>query len=192
MSVMKKANALVAPGKNFCEKLYIVLSKIDFDSRDGYRVTDLGEGMSVVEQVIWGWWKQRYVIDHVKCCAYEFIDGNTYFSSFTTEDVDWSTLGELPEKAQMRAEEMSAQFPTFIHGFQNGVAEVSWQLNPDGRYFMDDEGFGMTLDEEITVYGFVDAELNVLVKFSYIEEDWERLSEMRREAENIVKSKMAE
>ena len=53
MSVMKKVDALVAPDKSFDEKLYMVLSTMDF-TRNGYRVNELGEGMSVIEQVIWG------------------------------------------------------------------------------------------------------------------------------------------
>ena len=52
---------------------------------------------------------------------------------------------------------------------------------------MDDDGFGMTDDEEITVYGFIDAKMNVLVKFQYIGDDYERLTEMRREAEEKLK-----
>ena len=54
MSVTKKVNALNAPGKSIDEKLYMVLSTMDF-TRNGYRVSELGEGMSVIEQVIWGW-----------------------------------------------------------------------------------------------------------------------------------------
>ncbi len=56
---------------------------------------------------------------------------------------------------------------------------------------MDDDGFGMTSDVEITVYGFIDSEMNVLVKFQYIDNDWNRLDEMRREAESILKNKSA-
>ena len=48
---------------------------MDF-TRNGYRVSGLGEGMSVIEQVIWGWWKQRYLIDNKNCRAYEIMDGN--------------------------------------------------------------------------------------------------------------------
>ena len=81
-----------------------------------------------------------------------------------------------------RAQRLSALFPTFVIRFQNGVAELHWQLNPDGRYYRDDDGYGMTDDEEITVCGFIDADMNVLVKFQYIGDDWERLKEMRREA----------
>ena len=186
MSVMKKVDALVAPDKSFDEKLYMVLSAMDF-TRNGYRVNELGEGMSVIEQVIWGWWKQRYLIDNKNCRAYEIMDGNMDFVNFTTNDIDWDSIKQLPEKAKLRAQEMSAQFPTFIRGFHKGVAEVSWQLNPDGRYYMDEDGFGMTSDEEITVYGFIDSEMNVLVKFQYIDEDWKRLDKMRREAVETLK-----
>ena len=84
---------------------------------------------------------------------------------------------------------MSAQFPTFIRGFRNGVAEVSWQLNPDGRYYMDDDGFGMTNDEEITIYGFIDQNANVVVKFRNINKRYGELDKMRKEAEEKVKMK---
>ena len=188
MSVTKKVDALNASGKSFDEKLYIVLSTMDF-TRNGYRVSELGEGISVIEQVIWGWWKQRYLIDNKNCRAYEIMDGNMDFVNFTTDDIDWDSIKQLPEKAKIRAQEMSAQFPTFIRGFRKGIAKVSWQLNPDGRYYMDDDGFGMTSDEEITVYGYIDSEMNVLVKFQYIDKDWNRLDKMRCEAENELKNK---
>ncbi len=188
MNVMKKIEALDASGKSSEEKLYMVLSAMDFN-RNGYSISELGEGKSVVEQVIGGWWKQRYLIDKKNCRAYEIMNGNMDFVNFTTDDVDWASIEQLPEKAKMQAREMSAEFPTFIGKFRNGVAEVSWQLNPDGRYYMDEDGFGMTSDEEIAVYGFIDSETNVLVKFQYINHDWKRLDDMRREAESILKNK---
>lgn len=190
MNVMKKVEALDAPGKSLEEKLYMVLSAMDFNC-DGYNVRELGEGKSVIEQVIGSWWKPRYLIDTINRRAYEIMNSYMYFVNFTTDDVDWASIGRLPEKAQFQARGMSAVFPTFIRDFSNGVAEVSWQLNPDGRYYMDDDGFGMTSDEEITVYGFIDSEMNVLVKFQYIGNDWTRLDEMQREAENILKNKSA-
>ena len=51
MSVTKKVSALNAPGKSYDEKLYIVLSTMDF-TRNGYRISELGEGICVIEQVI--------------------------------------------------------------------------------------------------------------------------------------------
>ena len=188
---MKKVFALDAPGKSIDEKLYMVLTSMDF-TREGYKVSELGEGMSVIEQVIWGWWKQRYLIDNRNSRAYEIMDGNMDFVNFTTEDIDWDSIRQLPDKAIQRAQQMSARFPTFIRGFRNGVAVVAWQLNPDGLYYMDDDGFGMTADEEITVYGFIDSAMDVLVKFQYIGDDSRQLENMRLEAEALLKERSAD
>ena len=188
MSVVKKNNALNAPEKRYDEKLYIGLSAMEL-TQGGYSVDKLGEDMSVVEQSIWGRRKQRYLIDNKNGRAYEIINGDMNFVNFTTDDVNWESLAKLPEKAKSRAQWMSAQFPTLIHGFRNGVAEVSWQLNPDYSFYVDDDGLGVTSDEEITVYGFIDSQMNVLVKFQYIDKDWNRLDKMRQEAETILKTR---
>lgn len=34
-----------------------------------------------------------------------------------------------------------------VRRYENGGAEVSWMLQPDGRYDQDEDGFGMTDDE---------------------------------------------
>ena len=65
------------------------------------------------------------------------------------------------------------------------MAQVDWQLNPDGRYYQDDDGYGMTDDEEIDIYGFIDRKGNVLSKFRYIRKD-DELKEMRVEAEQMI------
>ena len=168
------------------EKLYRSLSKTRFDKLH-FRVHELSEGISVIEQVINGWWKQRYLFNEDTCRAYEIMDEGMTFTNFTTDDIDWNSLESLPDYMIERARRLSALFPTFVSCFQNGVAKVSWQLNPDGRYYRDDDGYGMTDDEETTVYGFIDTEMNVLVKFQYIGNDWERLKEMRREAERKLR-----
>ena len=49
---------------------------------------------------------------------------------------------------------------------------------------MDDDGFGMTDDEEIEIYGFIDTKGKVLVKFKAIK-DRKELETMRKEAEEI-------
>ena len=168
------------------EKLYRSLSKTRFDKLH-FRVHELSEGISVIEQVINGWWKQRYLVDENNYRAYEVMNENLIFINFKTEDIDWKSLESLPDCMIERARRLSALFPTFVSRFQNGVAEVSWQLNPDGRYYRDDDGYGMTDDEETTVYGFIDTEMNVLVKFQYIGNDRERLKEMRCEAERKLR-----
>ena len=164
------------------EKFYRLLSRTKIDD-PRFRVHELSEGVSVIEQVINGWWKQRYMLNENTFRAYEIMDEDLNLVNFTVDDIDWQSVECLPEYMKERARNLSALFPTFVLRFQNGVAEVEWQLNPDVRYYSDDDGYGMTDDEETTVYGFIDAEMNVLVKFQYIGDNWERLKEMRREAE---------
>ncbi len=188
MNFTEKAQVMNAPGKSLEERLYLILLQTDL-KKHGYNECEKEEGMSVVEEVIGGWWKQRYLIDRNRCRAYEIMNGCEYFTNFTDEDIDWESIDKLPEEIKMRAKRMSAHFPTFIHKFNDGIAEVSWQLNPEGRYFMDEEGYGMTCDDEITVYGFIDRAMNMLVKFRYIDNNWDCLKEMRDEAEKVLKKK---
>lgn len=169
-------------------ELYKVLDDEKF-KRGSYKVHDLGEGMAVVHESMWGWWKPRYLVNHNTKCAYEFIDNKQKLLTVTEDDIDWDSLKGLPEKAIDRAKSLSFHFPSFIREFKNGVAQVSWELNPDGRYYMDDDGFGMTDDEEIDIYGFIDCNGKVVVKFRYINNCYSELAKMRKIAEKIVKSR---
>ena len=124
-------------------------------------------------------------MNHNKKTAFEFMDDNETLVTVTEDDVDWKSLKKLPEDAILRAKHLSFHFPSFIRAFKNGVAQVDWQLNPDGRYYMDDDGFGMTDDDEINIYGFIDTEGKVVVKFQMINDDKD-LERMRKEAEEKV------
>ncbi len=168
------------------QKLYKSLSESKFSGHN-YRIDEYGENMRIIEESIDGWWKQRYLLDDENRCAYEIMNEGLRFVNFLSDDINWESLQILPKDVIRRAERLSALYPSFVRKFSNGVAQVSWQLNPDGRYYMDDDGFGMTDDEEITIYGFIDRQMNVVVKFKYINDDWEQLKQMRAEAEDIVK-----
>ena len=170
------------------EKLYKVLNTDEYKERP-YEYSDLGEGMAVINETMWGWWKPRYLVNHNTKCAYEFIDGNQCLLTVSEDDIDWESLKNLPEDAIDRARALSFHFPSFIRHFENGVAEVSWQINPDGRYYMDEDGYGMTDDEEIEIYGFIDQNAKVVVKFRNINEGYSELDKMRKEAEEIIKSR---
>ena len=53
-------------------------------------------------------------------------------------------------------------------------------------YYMEEDGYGMTDDDEVKIYGFIDRKGNVIVKFKNINEDWNQLKAMRMEAESII------
>lgn len=62
---------------------------------------------------------------------------------------------------------MRTVYPTMIYGFKDGISVVEWQLNPDGRYFRDEDGYGMTDNEEITLKGKIDSNGHIVQKFHY-------------------------
>ena len=127
---------------------------------------DLGEDMALVTQVIGQYWKPRYLMDKEARCAYEFMSIDEVLQIMTDEDIDWDSLKGLPQDAFDRAKAHSFHFPGHVYQYKNGVAEVEWQLNPDGMYYRDEDGFGMTDDEEINLYGSIDKKGKVVKKFT--------------------------
>lgn len=152
------------PGETLEEALYKKLTE-KAPNENLYKTDELGEGMGVVYQVINGWWKPRYILNHNIRTAFEFMSHSQYLLIVEAEDIEWSSLKKLPESVINNAKTQFAIFPTFVEGFQNGVARVRWQINPDGRYYMDDDGYGMTDDEEVEIYGYINKEGKVVGKF---------------------------
>ena len=149
----------LAQGETLDEALYKKLTE------GLYKTNDLGEGMGVIYQLINGWWKPRYILNNNTKTAFEFMSRGRYLMTVKEEDIEWSTLKELPEDVQNNARTQFAMYPTFVEGFSNGVARVRWQINPDGRYWMADDGFGMTSDVEVEIYGYINKEGKVVGKF---------------------------
>lgn len=55
--------------------------------------------------------------------------------------------------------EPQIRFPTDFE-MRDGRIIMLWQIQPDGRYWEDDDGFGGSPDEEVTLYAFLDEEGN--------------------------------
>lgn len=132
-----------------------------------YSVKNRAEGMEIFELSWNRYWKPFYLVDNNSHCAYQWIDANECLLTVTENDIDWGSLEGLPQNVLDRVHRLSFHFPGFIHSYQNGRAEVDWQINPDGRYYMDSDGYGMTDDEEINLHGYIDRQGKVVEKFTY-------------------------
>lgn len=182
----KKKDKEILPDKP--SAMYEMLDKDEY-KKYPYGVDDLGEGMAIVKQVLSGYWKPRFLIDRTAKRAIEFMDVHYRLRTVDENDVDWESLAGLPEKAVNRAKGLSFYYPSSVRKYCNGVAEVSWQLNPDGYYYMDSDGFGMTDDREVTVYGFIDRAGKVVVPFKHVK-NYAKVTDMRERAESIVAKRM--
>ena len=150
----------------------------------GGQRSELGEGMSVMQHSIGGYWKPRYLLDDTAQTAVEFIDAGETLQTVGADDILWETFSDASPDILHRARCLSFHFPSFIYGFKNGVAEVRWQLNPDGMYYMDEDGYGMTADREFNIYGFIDRRGRVVAKFRSL--SGTDIGKLRAEAEAFI------
>lgn len=159
--VFKKRNAPTT--KEPARKLYDKLMSPEYQLI--YNFEDYGENMTIAKEVILQYWKPRFLLDHNTKCAYEFMTGGEVLCKVTDDDIDWESLKGLSEECLRRVHSRDAHFPTLVRTFHDGIAEVSWQVNPDGMYYMDEDGYGMTPDEEVELIGSIDRQGNVVKKF---------------------------
>lgn len=160
-------------------ELYTELQKPKYDRRPYDRLKNRGCEMEIVEQVIDNYWRQRYLINHKEGTAYELMDSSLTLKFIETKDVDWEGVKSLENNHN--AYTFSAYYQRFsVEKFKDGVALVEWTLYPDGRYFMDEDGFGMEDNDESVAYGIIDTHANVVVPFQA--RSWEELEKQRPEA----------
>lgn len=157
------------PGNETYEQKMYQLLNTEHYTNGHYQHDDMGEGMTLVWQVIWNWWKPRFLLDHTTRCAYEIMNANYELVTVTDDDIEWNSMKNLPANALARAKRHNAMYPTLIRPFHDGQAKVEWQIHPDGKYWMDNDGFGMTRDQELTLFGAIDRTGKVVEKFVYRE-----------------------
>lgn len=149
------------------QNLYEELCSEKYD-RYPYKRCSLHEDMWVVNKLVGEYWKPRFLMDARTKTAVEFMDKNQVLLTVDKKDIDWNSLKWASESAVAIAKARDACYPIVILGFSNRNAQVRWTLQPDGQYYMDEDGFGMTHDTEINVIGTIDRTGRVVKKFRYI------------------------
>ena len=73
---------------------------------------------------------------------------------FLTEaDIEPSAMRLIKQQCPYLA--FKARYRFWVFPFTGSKAAVEWTVCPDGSYYADSDGFGMTDDEEITLHGFI-------------------------------------
>lgn len=73
---------------------------------------------------------------------------------FLTEaDIEPSTMRLIKQQCPYLA--FKAHYRFWVFPFTGSKAAVEWTVRPDGSYYADSDGFGMTDDKEITLHGFI-------------------------------------
>lgn len=166
------------------QELYVELKKAQYDRRPYDRLSDMGDNMEIVEEVIDNYWRERFLINNAEKTAYELMDRSLRLTFLTEKDVDRESVRTLDNNRN--AYSFSAYYQRFaVEKFKEGVALVEWTLYPDGRYFMDEDGYGMEDNDASVLYGFIDTHANVVIPFQA--KSWEELEKMRPDAVRIAK-----
>ncbi|MBQ7922855.1 MAG: hypothetical protein IJ325_09835 [Clostridia bacterium] len=88
------------------------------------------------------------------------VDGNGRIRNFPgIREGEWKKELEYPCDDKVR-------FAFRIGEYKDGKAYVSWTLQPDGRYFEDEDGFGAENCEEICLYSYLDEDGKFTKPFS--------------------------
>lgn len=153
------------------------------DDQADYYHRDMGYGMLRFSNRSYGN-KQIFIVNPALKIVYPISEANGKLVGFTHDDIDWDSVNKLEHNGD--AERLVADYGGLSIGdYQDGIARVDWMLYPDGRYFADEDGFGMEDNDEVNITAYIDTQCRVVVKFQDMEDD-EKRKKLREEAINIL------
>lgn len=134
-----------------------------------YYHRDMGYGMIRFKNKSYGN-KQIFIVNPAIKKVYPISAADGKLVGFTHDDIDWDSVNQLENNGD--AERLVADYGGLSIGdYQDGLARVDWMLYPDGRYFADENGFGMEDNDEVVVSAYIDTQCRVVVKFHDKKED---------------------
>lgn len=140
---------------------------------------DLGYGMLCFRNKSYGN-KQVFIVNPAIKKVYPISDLNGKLVGFTHDDIDWDSVNQLENNVD--AKRLVADYAGLsIGNYQDGIARVDWMLYPDGRYFADNDGFGMEDNDEVNITAYIDTQCRVVVKFQDMEDE-AKCKKLREEA----------
>lgn len=152
------------------------------DDEADYYHRDMGYGMLRFGNRSFGN-KQIFIVNPALKKVYPISAPNGHLVGFTHDDIDWDNVNQLEHS--YNAQRLVAEYSGLSIGdYQDGVAYVNWMLYPDGRYFADEDGFGMEDNDEVNISAYIDTQCRVVVKFQDMEDD----GKCRRLREEAIKT----
>lgn len=167
------------------EQLYALLLDKEFETPP-YRKEHLGQGMIVVYDIFGDSKYPRFIIDTTTKRAYEFMTEDYRLTTVQERDINFQSFRLEPGAINV-AEGRNVIYPIIIHRFHKGYAMVSWQLSCDESNYVDEDGYGMTNEEEVIVYGFIDKQCRVIFPFTRARNQTE-VQQLRIEAAHMIKT----
>lgn len=133
--------------------------------REQYSIYERGEHILIFSRKGWGE-KELYMVNTETKKAYHLVDRDGYIRAFTRDDIEPSVF-EAEHTGDASALIVDYAGLSIGH-FKDGKAKIEWMLYPDGRYFADEDGFGMEDNDEVNIAAVIDEDCNVIEKFKLV------------------------
>lgn len=95
--------------------------------------------------------------------ARQLLDENSYLVGFEDEDFDWEKLKDVEHPYDVKHGYVDYGGLGRYSNYCNGICCLRWMLHPDGRYYADEDGFGMEDDDEENIYCIIDSNLRIVI-----------------------------
>ena len=89
---------------------------------------------------------------------------------FLDEEIDFEAIDKLDNSHNAHTRSIDYAGINRWMNCKNGLIALSWMLYPDGRYFADEDGFGMEDNDEVKVYCVMNENLEVVRPFAPVED----------------------
>ena len=117
--------------------------------------------------------------------ARQLLDENSNLVDFEDQDFDWEKLKTVEYPYDVKHKHVDYGGLGRYNDFRDGICCLSWMLHPDGRYYADEDGFGMEDDDEENIYCVIDSNLRIVIPWQPMTD--EEMASRMREARKIIK-----
>jgi hypothetical protein len=103
--------------------------------------------------------------------ARQLLDESCHLVGFADSDFDWEKLKTVEHSYDLNHQYVDYGGLGRYSDFHDGVCCLSWMLYPDGRYFADEDGYGMEDNEEENIYCIIDHHLRIVIPWQPMPDD---------------------
>ena len=108
------------------------------------------------------------------------ISSPGYVVGFSDDEIDFATIDKLPHARNAHERRMNYGAIAWWDSCKDGLIALCWTLYPDGRYYADEDGYGMEDNGEEKIYCVLDDNLNVVQPFTIVPDIEALLNELRK------------
>lgn len=163
INVQEKMDSIVEPVEQQEDNIVSDLKNIQ-NGAEEYDMRELGEDVYFV-QLNRG--RACWIYNERKAILIPLVsrDGSVLF--LNESDIEDKAIELIENECPQYL--MSANFRFWVYPFKDGQASVEWTVRPDGMYWADEDGYGMTDDEAITLCGKITPDGKQVGKFCLYE-----------------------